>query len=120
MIRDAFQDQWWNADQIVEPVVVTVAQMRPSTNNPRTIIFSMGRGQTRERPRGAGAALADNQYTQMQWNFSLFFGLTIQPYEATLVSDDTPFDRFQGAPSKGIKGDPNALTASGPVPGDNG
>lgn len=27
-------------------------------------------------------------------NFSLFFGLAVQMYEATLVSDRTPFDRF--------------------------
>jgi cytochrome c peroxidase len=71
-----------------------------------------------------GAALATG-YTQMQMNFSLFFGLAVQAYEATLISDDTPFDRFQGAqnpvrqadgspcPATGcpaILGDPTALT----------
>jgi cytochrome c peroxidase len=30
----------------------------------------------------------------MEYNFSLFFGLAVQAYEATLVSDDTLFDRF--------------------------
>jgi hypothetical protein len=29
-----------------------------------------------------------------EFNFPLFFGLAIQAYEATLVADDTPFDRF--------------------------
>lgn len=33
-------------------------------------------------------------YTQMEQNFSLFFGLSIQLYEATLVSDQTPFDNY--------------------------
>jgi cytochrome c peroxidase len=33
-------------------------------------------------------------YSQMENNFSLFFGLAIQMYETTLVSDRTPFDRF--------------------------
>jgi cytochrome c peroxidase len=33
----------------------------------------------------------------MQYNFSLFFGLSIQLYESTLVSDDTPWDRFRRA-----------------------
>jgi len=33
-------------------------------------------------------------YTQMEANFSLFFGLAVQLYEATLVSDDSPYDRF--------------------------
>ncbi len=31
-------------------------------------------------------------YTQMEANFSMFFGLALQMYEATLVSDDSPFD----------------------------
>src|SRR5262249_39969532 len=33
-------------------------------------------------------------FTQMQANFSLFWGLAIQMYETTLVSDQTPFDAF--------------------------
>ncbi len=55
-------------------------------------------------------------YTQMEWNFSLFFGLSVQLYEATLIADDTPFDRFMGA-ALNVRGggapvpaDPNALT----------
>lgn len=47
--------------------------------------------------------LTPGGYTQMEANFSLFWGLAIQLYEATLVSDDTPFDRFLG-------GDETALT----------
>ena len=31
-------------------------------------------------------------YTQMEANFAFFFGLAIQLYEATLISDRTPFD----------------------------
>jgi cytochrome c peroxidase len=34
------------------------------------------------------------QYTVMEYNFSLFWGLSIQLWEATLVSDQTPVDRF--------------------------
>jgi cytochrome c peroxidase len=33
-------------------------------------------------------------YTQTEANFSLFWGLSIQLYESTLVSDKTPFDSF--------------------------
>ncbi|MHB8763913.1 MAG: cytochrome-c peroxidase [Deferrisomatales bacterium] len=43
-------------------------------------------------------------FTQMEANFALFWGLAIQMYESTLVSDDTPFDRF-------LNGDPAALTS---------
>jgi len=34
-------------------------------------------------------------YSQMEANFSLFFGLAVQLYEATLVSDDSLFDQVQ-------------------------
>ena len=33
-------------------------------------------------------------FTHMEANFSLYFGLSVQLYEATLVSDQTPFDSF--------------------------
>lgn len=45
------------------------------------------------------------QFDQIEANFSLFWGLSIMLYEATLVSDWTPFDRFQG-------GNLNALSVS--------
>ncbi len=35
-------------------------------------------------------------YSQMERNFSLFWGLAIMAYEATLVSDEAPVDRFVG------------------------
>ncbi len=43
-------------------------------------------------------------FTLMEQNFSLFWGLSIMMYESTLVSGDSPFDRF-------AKGDESALTA---------
>ena len=42
---------------------------------------------------------------QMAANFGLFFGLAVQAYEATLISDDTPVDRF-------LAGDTAALTTA--------
>ena len=64
-----------------------------------------------------GMPLGPNDFTQMEYNFSLFFGLAVQLYEATLVADDTPFDRFVGS-TLNVRGggnpippDPNALTA---------
>lgn len=48
-------------------------------------------------PRGVGARRGGpsaDEYTLLEWNFSLFFGLAVQLYEATLVADDTPFDRW--------------------------
>jgi len=34
----------------------------------------------------------DGEFTQMEANFSLFWGISILMYEATLVSDETPYD----------------------------
>ena len=47
----------------------------------------------------------DGQFTQMEANFSLFWGLAIQAYESTLISDDSPYDRF-------AKGDSSAISNS--------
>jgi len=44
-----------------------------------------------------------NGDTQMEANFSLFWGLSIMLYERTLVSDDSPFDRY-------MHGDEDALS----------
>lgn len=50
---------------------------------------------------GSPAATAKNPqpYNQMEANFSLFFGLSLQLYQQTLTSDQTPFDspRIAGA-----------------------
>ncbi|MGH9722782.1 MAG: cytochrome-c peroxidase, partial [Bryobacteraceae bacterium] len=45
-----------------------------------------------------------SEFTQAEWNFSVFWGLAVQAYQATLVSDDSPFDRFS-------EGDGEALGA---------
>jgi cytochrome c peroxidase len=45
----------------------------------------------------------DGVFTQMEANFSLFWGLSINLYESLLVSDQTAFDRFSA-------GDATALT----------
>jgi cytochrome c peroxidase len=41
-------------------------------------------------------------YSLMENNFSLFFGLAIQMYESTLVSDATPFDAFMEGNDLGL------------------
>jgi cytochrome c peroxidase len=42
---------------------------------------------------------------QVAANFGLFFGLAVQAYESSLISDDTPVDRF-------LSGDASALSAA--------
>ena len=47
-------------------------------------------------PRWWSAAGTYDGFSQMESNFSLFWGLAIMAYEATLVSDEAPIDKFMG------------------------
>jgi cytochrome c peroxidase len=69
------------------PALIKAAFQDKYWNSPRTV------------------TLDGEAFSQLEANFSLFFGLAVQMYEATLVSDDTPFDRFQ-------EGDSTAMSAS--------
>ncbi len=57
---------------------------------------------------GAPSAPGSYPYTQMEANFSMFFGLSIQLYLSTLVSDQSPFDQSP----RDVNGYPTALNAS--------
>ena len=50
-----------------------------------------------------GNESATGEYSLIEQNFSLFWGLAVMLYEATLVSDDAPYDRY-------ALGDTSALT----------
>jgi len=71
LIEDAFNSEWWKSNRMIQI----------DANGQRTIV---------KKP---DKSLATNEYTLMEYNFPLFFGLSIQMYESTLISDDTPFDR---------------------------
>ncbi len=47
-------------------------------------------------------------YTQMEANFSLFWGISLLMYQSTLVSDDSPMDRF-------LAGDTSAISRAAQV-----
>ncbi len=81
MIRDAFQSEWWDSSYVIQINRDGSISMLP--------------------PQGSG--LADNQFTMMEFNFSLFWGLAIQAYETTLVADDSRVDQF-------LEGNLGALT----------
>ena len=82
MIQRAFKKRWWNS----ELVLTFDASGTPTLT---------------ARP---SRALAANEYSQMEVNFSLFWGLAMHSYEATLVSDQTQLDRF-------LEGKADALNA---------
>ncbi|MCP9442297.1 MAG: hypothetical protein NNA20_06860 [Nitrospira sp.] len=73
LIQAAFHDKYWRSDKIVRVAddgSITILD-RPS-RHPNT-----------------------DEYTLLEYNFGLFFGLALQLYESTLVSDDSPWDRFR-------------------------
>ena len=62
-------------------------------SNTNQIVTFDGSGVPTISPRPAGTLTTD-QFKQIEANFSLFFGLAVQLYEATLVANDSRFDRF--------------------------
>jgi len=76
MIKAAFQPQWWSSNVVVDA----------SSNVLHT-----------------GAPQSTDEYSQMEYNFSMFWGVAIQMYESTLVSDNSRFDQF-------MEGNRQALT----------
>ncbi len=81
MVQDAFQPQWWDSKQIIQVGIDGTRMFK--------------------QPQGA---LATNEFTLMDYNFSLFMGLAIQLYEATLVSNNAPIDQY-------FDGNSSALTS---------
>ena len=79
MIKAAFHEKWWNSPRLI----------RVNSDGTTTVV---------NRKKGASDDnLRASDYALIQYNFSLFFGLSVQLYESTLVSDDTPWDRFRRA-----------------------
>ncbi len=81
MVRAAFHEKWWNSSAVLDASMNTIAGIN------------------------SAGSLPTDQYSMMEANFSLYWGLAIMLYESTLVSDDSPFDRY-------LDGNDNALTAS--------
>jgi cytochrome c peroxidase len=77
MIEEAFQPAWWQSKQVVQI---------NGTNADGTLNLTF--------LTDPGGTLPANQFREEEFNFSLFFGLAIQMYEATLRSDQTPFDAY--------------------------
>jgi cytochrome c peroxidase len=81
LIHEAFHEKWWNSNY----------RVRIAADGSRSLC--------------TGCSNQAGTYSLDEMNFSLFFGLAVQLYESTLVSDDSPFDRFQ-------EGDTSAMTAA--------
>ena len=80
MIRRAFHRSWWDSPKL----------FRVDAQGTTSVV-----------DRRDDDAETD-EYTLMQYNFALFFGLAIQMYESTLVANDSPYDRFMDGDSSAI------------------
>jgi cytochrome c peroxidase len=90
LIRQAFNPAYWIASN---PVTMTGPQQALEQVGGMSLI-----------PVQSNVMPPSTTFNQMQANFSLFFGLSVQLYEATLVANNTPFDQF-------MEGNTAALTA---------
>ena len=71
LVQQAFRPKWWQGQAWVQRLADGRTQLIQPPNTPTT-----------------------NQYNHPSWNFALFFGIALQVYQSTLVSDDAPFDRY--------------------------
>jgi cytochrome c peroxidase len=88
LIQKAFQPEWWQFNQ---HVCVNLDGTNAGTVDPTS---------------GAACPSGTLEYSLMEYNFSLFWGVAIQMYESTLVSDQTPLDKYlEGQQSYTLVGD---------------
>jgi cytochrome c peroxidase len=76
LIQKAFQPEWWDDN---------------------LSICADGNGNavaTIDTRQGVTCPANTQQYSLMEFNFSLFWGVSIQLYESTLVADQTPLDKY--------------------------
>jgi cytochrome c peroxidase len=77
LIKAAFDNRWWGSNQIVT--------FTGGNEADGTVAIKLS--------KPTAAPLTTDQFTQMEFNFSLFWGIAVQMYESTLRADDSPFDR---------------------------
>ncbi len=76
LIKQAFQPEWWNS---------TLHVCAAGDGSVAATIDSTA---------GVSCPANTTEYSLMEYNFSLFWGVSIQMYESTLVADQTPLDKF--------------------------
>jgi cytochrome c peroxidase len=77
LIQEAFVDRWWSSNAIIDRAGNVI---------------------------GHGTPAGLDQFSLMEANFSLFWGLAVQMFESITISPNSPFDRF-------MRGDASAMSA---------
>jgi cytochrome c peroxidase len=76
LVQKAFQPEWWQFSRHICEAADGSTSVTVDPANFETC------------PAGT------TDYSEMEYNFSLFWGVAIQMYESTLVADQTPFDKY--------------------------
>src|SRR4029077_9404159 len=74
LIQKAFQPEWWDDTRHI------------CAASDGSAAATIDKGQT--------CPANTQEYSLMEFNFSLFWGVAVQMYESTLVADQTPFDKY--------------------------
>lgn len=80
LIEAAFKNDWWKSNRVIQ----------------------IGADGSRFVVKKPDRSLSTQEYTLMEYNFPLFFGLGVQMYLSTLVANDTPFDSFLAGNSSSL------------------
>ncbi|MFL6304311.1 MAG: cytochrome-c peroxidase [Candidatus Sulfotelmatobacter sp.] len=87
LVKLAFKSQWWNSKN-------------------RVCVNPDGSETVYDPQKNKKFICSGSDYSQMEYNFSLYWGVAIQMYESTLRSDQAPLDQYlTGQKSKSIVGD---------------
>jgi cytochrome c peroxidase len=76
LIKKAFQPEWWDDN----------LHICAAADGSAAATIDLAQGQT--------CPANTQEYTLMEFNFSLIWGVSIQMYESTLVADQTPLDKY--------------------------
>lgn len=82
LIKRAFRPAYWSSTSILNLNAADALKFK-------TVDLELSR-----QSRNPGSNLRPQQFNSMEANFALFFGVALQLYQATLIADDTPFDRY--------------------------
>lgn len=79
LIQQGFNQEWWNSASLIGFDTTLAGQARS---------MDIGRG------RSVGNRRVSDRLSLMEANFSLYYGIALQMYMASLVSDNSPADRY--------------------------
>ncbi len=93
LIKLAFLPEWWQSTSAI-----------CANNADGTVNSTID-------PKAASCPSGTTQYSEMEYNFSLFWGVAIQQYESTLIADQTPFDKYmEGQQTYTLIGDNDSMS----------